>query len=83
MNLFRPSREEYDSIEKLGNPGWNWDSLLQYIKKVCKTCFRYCHLLNLLQSENTNFSSFWIEDTRDYAAKLDESLHGSYGTYYS
>ncbi|KZP13739.1 GMC oxidoreductase [Athelia psychrophila] len=30
----RPSREEYDAWEKLGNPGWNWDSLVTYLKKA-------------------------------------------------
>jgi choline dehydrogenase-like flavoprotein len=34
MGIFRPSKDELDAIEELGNPGWNWDSLLYYIKKV-------------------------------------------------
>lgn len=34
MGLFRPSREEYDVIEELGNQGWNWEDILKYIKKV-------------------------------------------------
>ncbi|KAI0702954.1 GMC oxidoreductase [Cerioporus squamosus] len=29
----RGSAAEYDAIEALGNPGWNWNSLLKYFKK--------------------------------------------------
>ncbi len=34
FGIFRPTRHELDAIEQLGNPGWNWDSLLHYMKKV-------------------------------------------------
>lgn len=34
LGIFRPSKDEIDAIEELGNPGWNWDSMLQYLKKV-------------------------------------------------
>lgn len=36
LNFFgfvRPSKEELDAIERLGNVGWNWDSLSAYMKK--------------------------------------------------
>lgn len=33
LGIFRPSKIELDAIEELGNPGWNWDSLLYYMKK--------------------------------------------------
>ncbi|KAK0482235.1 alcohol oxidase [Armillaria novae-zelandiae] len=36
LNFFgfvRPSKEELDAIEQLGNIGWNWDSLSAYMKK--------------------------------------------------
>ncbi|PBK70772.1 alcohol oxidase [Armillaria solidipes] len=36
LNFFgfvRPSKEELDAIEQLGNVGWNWDSLSVYMKK--------------------------------------------------
>lgn len=23
-----------DALEELGNPGWNWESMLHYLKKV-------------------------------------------------
>ncbi|TFY61040.1 hypothetical protein EVG20_g7208 [Dentipellis fragilis] len=29
----RASAEEYDAIEALGNPGWNWKEFLKYMKK--------------------------------------------------
>ncbi|KAK0204100.1 alcohol oxidase [Desarmillaria ectypa] len=33
MGFVRPSKEELDAIEQLGNVGWNWDSLSAYMKK--------------------------------------------------
>lgn len=32
--MFRPAKEELDALEGLGNKGWNWSSLLHYMKKV-------------------------------------------------
>ncbi|KAA1469163.1 alcohol oxidase [Dentipellis sp. KUC8613] len=29
----RAPKAEYDAIEKLGNPGWNWSEFLKYLKK--------------------------------------------------
>ena len=34
MGMCRPSKDELDALEELGNSGWNWDSLLPYFKKV-------------------------------------------------
>ncbi|TFY61039.1 hypothetical protein EVG20_g7209 [Dentipellis fragilis] len=33
MKNDRASAKEYDAIEELGNPGWNWKEFLKYIKK--------------------------------------------------
>ncbi|EEB90346.1 hypothetical protein MPER_11457, partial [Moniliophthora perniciosa FA553] len=33
MYTSRPSKEEFDRLEELGNKGWNWESLLHYLKK--------------------------------------------------
>lgn len=33
MAFDRASAEDYDAWEQLGNPGWNWNSLLGYFKK--------------------------------------------------
>ncbi|KAI0724007.1 alcohol oxidase [Cerioporus squamosus] len=33
LGFNRGSAHEYDAIEALGNPGWNWDELLKYFKK--------------------------------------------------
>ncbi|RDX42762.1 GMC oxidoreductase [Lentinus brumalis] len=32
----RPSREEVDAVEKVGNPGWNWERFFEAAKK-CET----------------------------------------------
>lgn len=34
LGMFRPSKVEMDALEELGNKGWNWDSILHYMKKV-------------------------------------------------
>ncbi|KAF9468262.1 alcohol oxidase [Collybia nuda] len=31
---FRASRQEYDALETLGNPGWNWPEFLKYFRKA-------------------------------------------------
>ncbi|KAK6978052.1 choline dehydrogenase [Favolaschia claudopus] len=33
MELTRASSVEYNAIEKLGNPGWNWNEFVKYFKK--------------------------------------------------
>ncbi|KAE9406057.1 FAD/NAD(P)-binding domain-containing protein, partial [Gymnopus androsaceus JB14] len=33
LGLFRPSKQEMDALETLGNPGWNWESMLHYMQK--------------------------------------------------
>jgi choline dehydrogenase len=33
----RGSQPDFDSWEKLGNPGWGWNGLLPYFKKVGHT----------------------------------------------
>lgn len=34
MFFARGARADYDAWEQLGNPGWGWDGLLPYFKKV-------------------------------------------------
>ncbi|EEB87592.1 hypothetical protein MPER_15009, partial [Moniliophthora perniciosa FA553] len=31
--MARPPKEEFDRLETLGNPGWNWDDVLHYMKR--------------------------------------------------
>lgn len=35
MFYTRGSKEDYDSWEKLGNPGWGWEDLRKWFNKVC------------------------------------------------
>ncbi|KAJ8474322.1 hypothetical protein ONZ51_g7298 [Trametes cubensis] len=37
LGINRASAREYDAFETLGNPGWNWNELLKYMKKSEKT----------------------------------------------
>jgi choline dehydrogenase-like flavoprotein len=34
MSFDRGSRGDYDAWEQLGNPGWGWDDLQPYFRKV-------------------------------------------------
>lgn len=34
MVWIRAGREDYDRLEELGNPGWNWDTMLPYLRKL-------------------------------------------------
>ncbi|KAF8195006.1 alcohol oxidase [Pholiota molesta] len=63
LGMFRPSREEFDALEKLGNKGWNWESLLGYMKK----------------SETTFSGDFSASDEEKYAVKPDSAFHGMNG----
>jgi choline dehydrogenase-like flavoprotein len=36
MAFERGSKPDYDAWEELGNPGWNWDELFKYFKKVSR-----------------------------------------------
>lgn len=46
MFFNRGSAGDYDAWEKLGNPGWGWNGLLPYFKKVSSvppSVLRYSH----------------------------------------
>ena len=34
MALTRGQKQDYDSWEQLGTPGWGWSEILKYLKKV-------------------------------------------------
>jgi choline dehydrogenase len=34
MTYIRAQKAQIDAWEPIGNPGWNWDALLPYYKKV-------------------------------------------------
>ncbi|KAF9476809.1 FAD/NAD(P)-binding domain-containing protein [Pholiota conissans] len=63
LGMFRPSKEEFDALEKLGNQGWNWESMLYYMKK----------------SETTIYGGLSPLDEERFAAKPDPAFHGTSG----
>ena len=40
MVFDRASKLDYDAWEALGNPGWGWDGLYKYFKRVGATNYR-------------------------------------------
>lgn len=34
MIYFRGNREDYDNWHRMGNPTWDWDTVLEYLKKT-------------------------------------------------
>ncbi|CAL1710572.1 unnamed protein product [Somion occarium] len=59
----RPAKEELDVLERLGNPGWNWESLLKYMKK----------------SEHLQIPNITPDQAVAYAVVPDPNLHGTNG----
>jgi choline dehydrogenase-like flavoprotein len=39
MVFDRGAKSDYDAWKALGNPGWGWDDLLPYFKKVRDTSY--------------------------------------------
>ncbi|KAH8102926.1 GMC oxidoreductase [Cristinia sonorae] len=67
MVLVRPAKAELDSWEELGNPGWNWENTLSYMKK----------------SETLDPVKLTKEESLEYAAIPDPSSHGTDGPIHS
>ncbi|KAK0486182.1 alcohol oxidase [Armillaria novae-zelandiae] len=66
LNFFasvRPSKEELDAIESLGNPGWNWGNILHYMKK----------------SEHLEIPTLTDHEAKAYSVVPDPALHGTEG----
>ncbi|PBK78481.1 alcohol oxidase, partial [Armillaria solidipes] len=63
LGIVRPSKEEYDAIEELGNKGWNWHSLLEVTKR----------------SEHTVPSERTPKQAQELAIGPDPALHGQNG----
>lgn len=63
LGMFRPSKVEMDALEELGNKGWNWDSILHYMKK----------------SETLQPSDLSDDEAVRFAAKPEPHYHGTNG----
>ncbi|KAF9262839.1 alcohol oxidase [Marasmius fiardii PR-910] len=63
LYMIRPNKEEFDRIEELGNKGWNWESLLSYMKK----------------SEHFDPNPLSPEDQQKYAINPNLEVHGTTG----
>ncbi|KAF5371665.1 hypothetical protein D9758_003546 [Tetrapyrgos nigripes] len=59
----RPSKEEIDGIERLGNPGWGWDDVSKYMQK--SECYFEPQLTP--------------EQTQELSMEMDTKVHGSKG----
>lgn len=82
MGSFRPCKDEFDVLEEVGNKGWNWESLLTYMKKVM-ILLLLAHpklILWSLQSETAFPSNLSPEESRKFAVTSDLSPHGTQGT---
>lgn len=78
--MFRPSKDDIDALEKLGNKGWNWESLLHYMKKVCTMCvLSDSHFKMLCKSETLVESPISESDAVTFAAKIEREFHGTNG----
>jgi choline dehydrogenase-like flavoprotein len=62
MFFNRGSKDDYDAWEKLGNPGWAWDDLLPYFKKV--------------SPQSSNLLSWVLTSARRLERKLHASARG-------
>ncbi|KAK0476713.1 alcohol oxidase [Armillaria novae-zelandiae] len=63
LGTLRPSKEEFDALEELGNKGWNWNSLLESMKK----------------SEHTLQHNFCPENDRMFSVPPNPQFHGQGG----
>ncbi|KAK0195114.1 alcohol oxidase [Armillaria mellea] len=63
LGTLRPSKEEFDALEELGNKGWNWSSLLESMKK----------------SEHTLQHNFCPENDRMFSVPPNPQFHGQGG----
>ncbi|THU87441.1 alcohol oxidase [Dendrothele bispora CBS 962.96] len=63
LAVVRPTREEIDAFQKLGNPGWNWENVLSYMKK----------------SEHLYTPPLEPNVAKDYAVVPDPAAHGTDG----
>lgn len=86
--MARPGKVEIDALEELGNPGWNWETTLVYMKKVrTRPAFYFVshasdctHLFRLsYQSERFDPVKLSAEDATRYAAVPDPANHGTNG----
>ena len=76
----RGGQDDYDAWEALGNPGWNWEGMLPYFRKVggrVSASIRQ-RLSNRTQSET--YTPVYSEDiARLYSINYNPAVHGTSG----
>lgn len=84
MAFDRGSAGDYDLWEDMGNPGWGWDGLLPYFKKVrFSSSFFFPYGISIGKAYNSEQSETYTHSPPDvvseYGTKFDRSAHGSSG----
>lgn len=75
----RGAQEEYDAIEALGSPTWNWNSLYENMKKVHHSRLVFSSEINVLvlQSETLHVPSPALVASNGYV--IEPASHGTTG----
>lgn len=75
----RGGSADYDAWVTLGNPGWGWDDLLPYFKKV-KLCIAYFLTSLKLPTQSENYTDDVDADfSRELYIYPNASTHGTDG----
>lgn len=73
MFFDRGAAEDYDNWAKLGNPGWDWEGMFPYFRKVSRVPEPFLTLFDNTQS--TTFTPP-IPELKDFNISYDNSAYG-------